>query len=134
MNEIIRRKNEHIINGRKFIMINLDKKVIEQCNDYLLELSYFLDKVYDVVVKNENIEVTKTYIADFGDQLDSLVKFIRKNDCLNKQILSNETDLKFALQSFGEAFHEKDYELCSQILKYELKYILFKWQSKLKSI
>ena len=115
-------------------MINLNSDIIEECNSYLLQLSYFLDQVYDVLVRNENIELTKTYVAEFGEQLELLVKFIKENEQLNLKIFSKETDLRFALESFGDAFSNDDYELCSQILKYELKYILFKWQSKLRSI
>lgn len=115
-------------------MINLDNDIIEECNYCLVQLSYFLDKVCDVIIKKDNIEVIKTYVAEFGERLELLVKFIKENEKLNLVIFSKETDLKFALESFGDAFCNNDYELCSQILKYELKYILFKWQSKLKNI
>ena len=40
-------------------MIGLDIKYINECDKYILQLSNFLDKVYEVTVKNENVEVTK---------------------------------------------------------------------------
>ena len=106
-------------------MIGLDIKYINECDKYILQLSNFLDKVY---------EVTKTHIGEFGSQLEELVKFIQNNKFLNEKIFSNEIDLKFALESFGEAFHSENYELCSEILKYEIKYILYKWQQKIKNV
>lgn len=115
-------------------MIGLDIKYINECDKYILQLSNFLDKVYEVTVKNENVEVTKTHIGEFGSQLEELVKFIQNNKFLNEKIFSNEIDLKFALESFAEAFHSENYELCSEILKYEIKYILYKWQQKIKNV
>lgn len=130
--EIIINNSEHIINGRMLIMIDLKLEATRECNDYLVDLAGFLDKVYDILSANESLEITKTYIKDFGIRFDNLVKFIKSNSYLNEKIFSKETDLKFALESFGEALHRRDYELCGQILKYELKYILFKWQSKIR--
>ena len=101
-------------------MIGLDIKYINECDKYILQLSNFLDKVYEVTVKNENVEVIKTHIGEFGSQLEELVKFIQNNKFLNEKIFSNEIDLKFAL--------------CSEILKYEIKYILYKWQQKIKNV
>lgn len=114
-------------------MIDLNVKCVNECNDYILQLSDFLDKVYDVILKNENVEVTKTYIGEFGSQFDELFKFIQANEILSKKIFKEEFDLNFALESFGDAFHSGDYELCGEILKYEIKYILYKWQNKLKN-
>ena len=99
-------------------MIGLDIKYINECDKYILQLSNFLDKVYEVTVKNENVEVTKTHIGEFGSQLEELVKFIQNNKFLNEKIFSNE----------------ENYELCSEILKYEIKYILYKWQQKIKNV
>lgn len=115
-------------------MVDLDIKYLNECDNYILQLSNFLDKVYEVTFKNENVEVTKTYIGEFGGRLEELVKFIQNNKFLNARIFSNEIDLKFALESFGEAFHSGNYELCSEILKYEIKYILYKWQQKIKNV
>ena len=113
-------------------MINLYTKSIKQCDEYIIQLLSFLYKVYEITSKNENEEVTKTYIGEFGEQLEELVKFIQDNSVLHEKILSKETDLKFALESFGKAFQLQDYELCSEILKYEIQYILCKWRDKLK--
>ena len=112
-------------------MINLYTKSIKQCDEYIIQLLSFLYKVYEITYKNENVEVTKTYIGEFGEQLEELVKFIQENKMLNELILQNECDLKFALESFGSAFHIEDYDLCSEILKYEIQYILCKWRDKL---
>lgn len=113
-------------------MMDLRLESVKECNNYLIELANLSDRVYDIVVENENVEVTKTFIKHYGIIFDNLVKFIKTDSYLNEKIFSKETDLKFALQSFEQALHNKDYELCSQILKYEFKYILFKWQSKIK--
>lgn len=114
-------------------MMDLDIRYVNECNNYIFQLSDFLDKVHDVILKNENIEVIKTYIGEFGSQFNELFKFIQSNKVLNKKIFKEESDLSFALESFGNAFHSGDYELCSEILKYEIKYILYKWQKKLKN-
>ena len=114
-------------------MMDLDIKYVNECNNYILQLSDFLDKVHDVVLKNENLEVTKTYIGEFGNQFNELFKFIQRNNVLSRKIFKQELDLSFALESFGNAFHSGDYELCSEILKYEIKYILYKWQNKLNN-
>lgn len=115
-------------------MVNLDYKYVDKCNEYILQLSDFLDRVYEVTWKNENQEVTKTYIGEFGSQFEELIKFIKSNKILNEKIFSDEIDLKFALESFSDAFNLNDYLLCSEILKYEIKYILYKWQKKIKNI
>lgn len=112
-------------------MINMCGKSIKQCDEYILELLSFLYKVYEITSKNENVEVTKTYIGEFGQRLEDLVKYIQSNEVLNKKILKHEHDLKFALESFESAFRMDDYELCSEILKYEIQYILCKWRNKL---
>ncbi len=113
-------------------MMSLELEVSNECNRYLIDLASFLDKVCSVITSNENIELTKTYISEFGDRFDNLVRFIRDNYYLCEKIFKKETDLKFALHSFEEALHNQNFELCNQILKYELKYILSKWQSKLR--
>lgn len=115
-------------------MVNVDYKCVDKCNEYIIQLSDFLDKVYEVTWRNENVEVTKTYIGEFGSQFEELIKVIKGNKVLNEIIFSDEVDLKFALESFGDAFHLDDYLLCSEILKYEIKYILYKWQKKIKNI
>ncbi len=112
-------------------MMNLDKKYIDECSNYIVELSNFSNKVCNRIEENENVEVIKTYIGEFGSQLEELVKFIQGNDYLKRTILEGERDLKFALESFGDAFHSQDYNLCEEILKYEFNYILCKWQDKL---
>ncbi len=113
-------------------MINLNIKSIEQCDEYIVHLLGFLDKVYNQLSKNENVELTKTFVKDFGEKFEMLIKFIHDNKFLNEKIFSDENDLKFALESFGEAFHSLDYDLCAEILKYEIKYILCKWKVKLE--
>ncbi len=115
-------------------MIGLNMKYLDECNNYIIQLSSFLDKVCSVVVKNENSEVIKTYVGEFGNQFNELFKFIQSNNSLKELILKGELDLTFALESFGKAFHSNDYELCNEILKYEIKYILYKWQMKLKNL
>lgn len=113
-------------------MINLNIKSIEQCIGYIVQLSEFLDKVCDQLSTNENVELTKTFVKDFGEQFETLIKFIYYNKFLNEKIFSDENDLKFALESFGDAFHSLDYDLCAEILKFEIKYILCKWKVKLE--
>lgn len=113
-------------------MINLNEKVINDCDKCIVELSCFLDKVYEITFNNTDEKVKKLYIEEFGVLLEEVVKKIRKSEHLNKIIFGNEKDLKFALKSFEESFQAKDYEMCSYILKYEFKYILYKWQRKIK--
>ena len=93
-------------------MINLNIKSIEQCDEYIVHLLGFLDKVYNQLSKNENVELTKTFVKDFGEKFETLIKFIHDNKFLNENSL--------------------DYDLCAEILKYEIKYILCKWKVKLE--
>ncbi len=36
--------------------------------------------------------------------------------------------------TFNSNALKTNYELCSEILKYEIKYILYKWQQKIKNV
>lgn len=113
-------------------MLDLNIKSLQQCEDYITKLLIFLDQVCNQLYTNENVEITKTFVYEFGDQFETLIKFIKNNKFLNEKIFSDENDLKFALESFGESFHSYDYELCGEILKYEIRYILCKWKIKLE--
>lgn len=114
-------------------MIDLDSTIINECDESIVALSHFLDEVYEIISKNKNEKIMKIYVEKFGSRFEVLIRRIKENEILNKMIFNNENDLKFALESFGEALHSKNYELCSEILKYEIKYILYKWQRKIRN-
>ena len=115
-------------------MVNFKSDYIKKFNIYIFNLSKFLDYVCEVISKSKKSDTIKAHVERFGCEFERLVKFIQENEILNQTIFSNEVDLRFALRSFGEAFHSNNYELCSEILKYEIKYIFFKWQQKVKDL